>query len=181
MTFLDKLFYREMYCTHESFVGLDIIALSISIWLRFTTSWMIARMTGNKMMKRSTMTSSVTTIDVIMTQRRLYRGTRCCWTCGSSSELFRSPAPVLSMTPGTLAAVAVMNPAGCIACSNDTLMGCIKRYPSVYPLTQRQTKNYVGCHGWRRKSHCFALRDLPSYPTEKPSGREKAQKKKQSA
>jgi len=63
------------------------------------------------------MTSSVTDIDVIMTQRRLYKGTRSCWTCRSLFELFRSPAAVPSLTPGTLVAVAVINPAGCIACS----------------------------------------------------------------
>jgi len=107
----------EIYCTYDSFVGLDIITLSISIWARFTISWMIARMTGNKMTKRSTMTSSVTNIDVIMTQRRLYKGTRICWTCRSLFELLRSPAAVPSLTPGTPVAVAVINPAGCIACS----------------------------------------------------------------
>lgn len=51
----------------------------------------------------------------------------------------------------------------------------------MYPLTQRQTKNYVGCHGWRRKSHCFALRNSNSYPTDKSSDREKAKRKKQTA
>ena len=71
------------------------------------------------MMKSNTMASNATTIDVIMTQRRLYRGTRGCsgWTCGeceSSFELFKSPVPVLSLVPntGTPAAVVVTKPAG---------------------------------------------------------------------